>query len=104
VRFCVPCRTDRPAKYTCYETNYRAFYGVLKNKRYFAGRIVQQGRCHLCTKEQKLLAGPLHKFSYLSYNMACIRKYKKRKSNNNRSDASLNRSFAEAFLGVDGER
>jgi hypothetical protein len=50
VSFYVPCRTDCPAKYTCYETNYRAFYGVLKNKRYFAGQIVRQGRRHFSVR------------------------------------------------------
>ena len=36
--------------------------------------------------------------------MVCIRKHKRRKNNSNRSDASLTRSFGEAFHGVDGER
>ena len=36
--------------------------------------------------------------------MVRLRKHKRRKNNNNRSDASLNRSFAEAFQGVDGKR
>ena len=52
-RFCVPCRTDRPAKYTCYATIYRALYGVLKNKRYFAGRIVRQGRRHFSVRTRE---------------------------------------------------